>query len=53
VDAVSERALIMLAAADGSFDQHGMSPQRISDSSRMGSFGFWWMTGIDWLGAML
>jgi len=49
----SARALIMLAAADGSLDHDGMSPQHISDDSRMGSLGFWRMTGTGWVGAML
>ena len=43
--AVSDLALIILAAADGSFALEGMRPQRISDNSRMGSFGFCRMTG--------
>ena len=51
--AVSDLALIILAATDGSFAHDGMSPQRTNDSSRMGSFGFWRMTGIGWVGAML
>jgi hypothetical protein len=44
--AVSDLALIMLAATDESLAHEGMSPQRISDSSRTGSLGFWGMTGI-------
>jgi hypothetical protein len=51
--AVSARALIMLAAVDESFDHEGMSPHRISDSSRTGSFEFWRITGTGWVGAML
>ena len=46
-------SLTILAATDESFAHDGMSPQRTSDSSRMGSFGFWRMTGIGWVGAML
>ena len=38
---VSDLALISRAAADESFAQRGMSPHRIGDSSRVGSFGFW------------
>jgi hypothetical protein len=53
VAAVSDLALIIRAAADESFAHEGMSPQRISDNSRTGSFGFWRMTGIGWVGAML
>jgi len=53
VPAVSDRALIILAAPEESFDQDGMSPQRISESSRTGSLGFWRMTGMGWVGAML
>src|SRR6266700_5769223 len=47
VPAVSDLVLIRLAAADVSFAHEGISPQRTSDSSRMGSFGFWRMTGTD------
>jgi hypothetical protein len=51
--AVSDLALIILAAPDESFDHEGMSPQRISDKWRTGSLGFWRMTGMGWVGAML
>ena len=51
--AVSDLALIILADIEGSFAQEGMSPQRTSDSSLTGCFGFWRMTGIGWVGAML
>src|ERR1017187_5504174 len=51
--AVSDLVLIIRAATDGSFAHDGMSPQRISDSSRTGSFGFWRTTGIGWGGATL
>lgn len=51
--AVSERALIILAAPEASFAHDGMSPQRIRDSSRIGSFGFWRMTATGWVGATL
>jgi len=51
--AVSDLALIILAAADASFAHDGINPQRASDSSRTGSLGFWRMTGIGWVGAML
>jgi hypothetical protein len=53
VPAVSDRALIIRAAADESFAHEGMSPQRVSDNSRMGSLGFWRMTGTYWVGATL
>jgi len=53
VAAVSDRALIMLAAADEPFDHEGINPHLISDNCRMGSLGFWRMTGMDWVGAML
>jgi hypothetical protein len=44
--AVSDRALIILAAADGSFaHDDGMSPQRIRESSWIESSGFWRITG--------
>jgi hypothetical protein len=46
VAAVSDRALIMLAAADESFDHAGMSPQRIREGSRTGPFGLWRTIGI-------
>jgi hypothetical protein len=45
VAAVSDRALIMLAATEESLAQEGTSPHRIRDNSLMGSFGFWWITG--------
>ena len=51
--AVSDLALIMLAATEESFAHDGMSPQRISDNSRMGSFGCWRVTGTGWVGATL
>jgi hypothetical protein len=51
--AVSDLALIMLAAVDESFDQDGMSPQRIEDNSQTGSFGFWLITATGWVGAIL
>src|ERR1019366_2300379 len=51
--AVSDLALIIVAAADGSFAHDGISPQRTSDSSRIGSLGFWRMMGTGWVGAML
>jgi hypothetical protein len=53
VAAVSNLALIIRAAEDASFDHEGISPQRIRDNSRTGSFGFWRMTGIGWVEAML
>ena len=40
VAAVSDRALIMLAAVDESFAHGEISPHFISASSRTGSFGF-------------
>ena len=46
-------ALIIRAAADGSFAHEGMSPHRTNDNSRTGSFGFWRMIGTGWVGAML
>jgi hypothetical protein len=51
--AVSDRALIIMAAPDMFFDHDGISPQRIKDNSRRGSFGFWRMTSTGWVGAML
>jgi hypothetical protein len=45
VAAVSNLALIIMAAPDMSFAHEGVKPQRTSDSSRRGSFGFWRMTG--------
>ena len=51
--AVSDLALIMLAAPDESFAHDGMRPQRISDSSRIGLSGFCRMTGTACVGAML
>jgi hypothetical protein len=53
VAAVSDLELIIMAAPDMSLAHDGMSPQRISDNSRRGSFGFWRMTGTGWVGAML
>ncbi len=53
VAAVSDLALIMLAEPDMSFAQDGISPHRIKDSTRFGSFGCWRMTGTDCVGAML
>jgi hypothetical protein len=49
----SDLALIMPAATDGSFAHDGISPQRISDNCRTGSFGCWRITGMGWVGAML
>jgi hypothetical protein len=46
VAAVSERALIILAAPDVSFAQLGTRPQRMVEIWRTGSFGFWRITGI-------
>jgi hypothetical protein len=43
--AVSEGALIMLAAPDGSLAHEGMSPQRIMESSRTGFVEFCRITG--------
>ena len=51
--AVSDRALIIRAAADETSDHDGTNPQRISDNSRTGSFGFSRITGTGWVGAML
>jgi hypothetical protein len=45
VAAVSDLALIILAATDESLAHDGISPQRTSDSSRTGTLGFWRMTG--------
>jgi hypothetical protein len=45
VAAVSDLALIILAATDESLPLDGISPQRTSDSSRTGTLGFWRMTG--------
>ena len=45
VAAVSDLALIMLAEPDMSFAHDGISPHRIKDSTRFGSFGCWRMTG--------
>jgi hypothetical protein len=42
-----------VTAVDESPAHDGMSPQRTSDNSRTGCFGFWRMTGIGWVGAML
>src|SRR5260370_1012069 len=43
--AVSDLALIIFAATDGSFAHLGTSPHRKSDNSRTGCFGFWRMIG--------
>jgi hypothetical protein len=43
----------VLAAPDECFDHDGISPQRIRDNSRIGSFGFWRMTAMGSVGAML
>ena len=51
--AVSDLALIIRAAADGSFAHDGISPQRTSDNFRTGSLGCWRMTATGWVGAML
>jgi hypothetical protein len=51
--AVSDLALIILAAPDVSFAHDGISPHRMSDNSRIGSLGFWRMTGTGWVGATL
>jgi hypothetical protein len=51
--AVSDLALIIEATPDESFAHEGIRPQRISDNSRMGSFGFCRTTGTGWVGAML
>jgi hypothetical protein len=51
--AVSDLALIMLAATDGSLAHEGINPQRIRDNFRMCSLGFWRITGTGWVGAML
>ena len=53
VPAVSALALIILVAPEASFAHDGISPQHITDNSRTGSLGFWRMTGIGWVGAML
>jgi hypothetical protein len=47
VAGVSDLALIICAATDGSFahDDDRIKPQRITDNSRRGSFGFCRMTG--------
>ena len=51
--AVSDLALIILAAPDASLAQDGTSPQRTSDRRRTGSFGSWRKTGMGCVGAML
>jgi hypothetical protein len=43
--AVSDLALIMLAATDESLAHEGINPHRISDNSRIDSLGFWRITG--------
>jgi hypothetical protein len=53
VAAVSDRALMVLAALDGDFAQDGINPHLISESCRIGSFGCWRTTGTGWVGAML
>jgi hypothetical protein len=53
VAAVSDRALIMLAAPDESFAHDGTNPHRISDNWRTGSLGFCQITDTGWVGAML
>jgi hypothetical protein len=53
VAAVSDLALIILAALDASFDQDGIKPHPTSDSSRRGSLECWRMIGTGWVGAML
>jgi hypothetical protein len=45
VAAVSDLALIIWTATDWSFAHEGIKPQRTSDNSRRGSFGFCRMTG--------
>jgi hypothetical protein len=40
VAAVSDLALIIMAAPDISFAHDGIKPHRINDNSRRGSFGF-------------
>jgi hypothetical protein len=45
VAAVSDLALIIMAAPDMSFAQGGIKPQRTSDNSHRGSFGFCRMIG--------
>ena len=51
--AVSDLALIILAAPDVSFAHKGISPHRISERSRRGSFGCCRITGTGCVGAML
>jgi hypothetical protein len=51
--AVSDLALIILAAPDESFVHEGIKPRRSIENSRRGSLGFWRMTGTGWVGAML
>ena len=51
--AVSDLALIILAAPEASFDHEGSRPQRTSGNSRRGCVGFWQMTGTGWVAAML
>ena len=51
--AVSDLAFIILAATEAYRAHDGMSPHRINDISRLGSLGFWRMTAIGWVGAML
>jgi len=42
-----------MAAPDESFAHEGIKPQRMSDNSRRGPFGFCRITGTGWVGAML
>ena len=51
--AVSDLALIILAAPDVSFAHDGIRPHRISEIWRTGSFGCWRITGTGCVGAML
>ena len=53
VAAVSDLALIILAALDPSLAHHGIKPHGASDSSRRGSLGCWRMIGTGCVGAML
>jgi hypothetical protein len=51
--AVSDLALIVSAATEASFAQEGMSPHRINEITRTGSFGFWRTTGTSCVGAIV
>src|ERR1700681_1031137 len=53
VAADSDFALIIRAAAFESLAHDGMSPQRISDNCRTGSFGCWRITGTGCVCPML